>query len=185
METDELTEHLKVLIKDCNKFEYKEITKHIHSLMELIKYKNMEKESSQITEKKIESFNHNEEEKRRKEDEKEERRKEDEKKEKEYVEILTNIESIQKHRKNYLPICFVITSIIFILTPIFIICMLHRYIPNTMTLYILYFIAYTLFIFCFSFIYKYEHNSRMKDKELSNELKKMLYQGKINKILKQ
>ena len=45
-------------------------------------------------------------------------------------------------------------------------------------------IVYLIFALCFFFVIKYEYNVWMKDKELSNELKKMYYQRRINKLMK-
>ena len=45
-------------------------------------------------------------------------------------------------------------------------------------------ISYLIFALCFLFVIKYEYSVWIKDKELSNELKKMYYQWRINKQMK-
>lgn len=56
---------------------------------------------------------------------------------------------------------------------------------NIYLLITIYFIIFIFLAVCIFLIYKYEYNAWMKDKELSNDLKKSYYQYCINKMMKQ
>lgn len=57
-------------------------------------------------------------------------------------------------------------------------------IDNIYLLITIYFVAFIIFAFCVLFVYKCEYNAWIKDKELSNDLKKSYYQWRINKMMK-
>lgn len=92
-------------------------------------------------------------------------------------ELLDAIQRLENNNSRItLLICFLIASVILLL--IAFIC--DTFSENL----IQYLIGYFIINICFLFAYKYEYHAYMKDKELSNELKKIFYIGKINSILK-
>lgn len=192
---DDLTEHIKKLIKDCDKREDKEVAKHIESLKELLKYKEMETKTAQC--KIIENG--------------------------ESINITANGKSVNLHTDakdiyiNGVKICdlkeeesniltevkgldcpksidqllrtFVKGSAIFIVAILVLVLIINACLEKAdkaiYSFAILSIVLFFMYAFCFFWAYRYEYRAYMKGKELSNELLKMFYQRKINKILKQ
>lgn len=169
---DELIEHVRNLITECNKKEFNEVSKHIESLNELSKYKNMEdkKTSSMETNlKENKSF---------KTDENVDNPTTDNNEEK---ELLTAIEKIEKPSLSCKS--FIMQFILLLIILLLILCIKDKdkIIYFVLTIYFVQCLIYSLYTLL---SYKYEYHAYMKDKELSNDLKKTFYQGKINRILK-
>lgn len=175
---DELIGHVRDLITECNKKEFNEVSKHIESLNELSKYKNMEdkKTSSMETNlKENKSF---------KTDENVDNPTADNNNNKE-KELLDAINKIEKPNLTDCCSCisFIMQFIFFVAVLLIILCFKDNdeLIYYVLTIYFVICLIYSLYslLAC-----KYEYHAYMKDKELSNDLKKIYYQGKINNILK-
>lgn len=199
---DDLVEHVKKLIKDCDKREEKEVAKHIESLKELLKYKDMETKTPQsMTIENGENININT--------------------HGQPVNIYTDAKEIYIKGEKYTPKeeesniltevkeldcpkstdqllrTFVIWSArvmggILLLVAALLLCvgfkgidMLEKIDTYIYGFTILFIVLYFIYAFCFFWAYRYEYRAYMKGKELRNELLKIFYQGKINKILKQ
>ena len=199
---DDLTEHIKKLIKDCDKREDKKVAKHIESLKELLKYKEMETKTAQC---KIiengESINITANGKSvnlhtnakdiyingnkvfPKEDESEALKK---------IEELDCPQPIEHLLRTFVIYSAVAMGGILVLVAVLLLSvgfkeidMLEKIDTYIYGFVILFIVLYFIYAFCFFWAYRYEYRAYMKGKELSNELIKIFYQGKINKILKQ
>lgn len=99
--------------------------------------------------------------------------------------LLAEINKIEKPNLTDCCSCksFIIQFIFFAAVLVIILCLKDNYelIYYVLTIYFVLCLIYSLYslLAC-----KYEYRAYMKDKELSNDLKKLFYQGKINRILK-
>lgn len=222
MNADELIDHIKGLIKNCNKSEYKEIESYIEILKELSKYKNMERQKTPTTitnngesinintngnpinintdsqniyinNKIVDNENKND-----------------------YSNILNELEKLHKaiYARIIVGIFIICSAILFCnliteLKPQTTIAQKECNITqsninneeskrvktadkkredtssNNSSFLVICLIAFPIFAFCIFFAYKYEYGAWIKDKELSNDLKKIYYEARINKMMKQ
>lgn len=166
MDTDRLIDHVKELISRCGVNDCDEMEKHIESLKELTKYKDMENKSSQssVNDGKNKNINGN-------------GSGDTSEAGLSFLKEQGGLCKATGRRIMYMAIVFAAVSVGGVVW--FFHCFKSELLFMTVFL-----ISYLIFALCFLFVIKYEYSVWMKDRELSNELKKMYYQRYINKQMK-
>lgn len=179
MDTNTLIDHVKELINRCGIKECDEMGKHIESLKELTRYKDMEDKRNQssvksnangnksgVTPGNDSLVNNNSNNASGNSD-----------KGFDFFKELVGLYKATGKRTMGMAIVFAVVCIGGAIC--FFCCFKSELLFITVFL-----ISYLIFALCFLFVIKYEYSVWIKDKELSNELKKMYYQWRINKQMK-